>query len=137
MIEFATLEDVITLSGKTYSSDDLVRVERLLPLVSDALRFEAEKVGKDLDEMIENSDSYANVVKLVTVDIVIRAMRQSYDGEPLTQYSQSALGSSVSGTYSIPGGGVAGAIMRNDLKRLGLKRQKYGVIELWTASSTE
>jgi len=137
MIEFATLEDVITLSGKTYSSDDLVRVERLLPLVSDALRFEAEKVGKDLDEMIENSDSYANVVKLVTVDIVVRAMRQSYDGEPLTQYSQSALGYSVSGTYSIPGGGVAGAIMRNDLKRLGLKRQKYGVIELWTASSTE
>jgi hypothetical protein len=49
----------------------------------------------------------------------------------MTQESQSALGYTWSGTYAIAGGGIAQAIMRNDLKRLGLKRQNYGVIEYY------
>ena len=131
MSAFATLEDVITITGKNYNSDEIARVEALLPLVSDVLRNEALKVGKDLDEMAADSASYASVVKLVTVDVVVRAMRQSIDGEPMTQESQSAINYSWSGTYAIPGGGIASAIMRNDLKRLGLRRQRYGVIEFY------
>ena len=122
MSAFATLEDVMTLTGKNYTSSEQSRINALLPLISDTLRNEAVKVGKDLDEMAEASASYANVVKLVTVDVVIRAMRQSTEGEPLTQESQSAINYSWSGTYAIPGGGLAAAIMRNDLKRLGLRR---------------
>ena len=45
------------------------------------------------------------------------------------QESQAAIGYSWSGTYAVPGGGIANCIMRNDLKRLGLKRQRFGVIE--------
>jgi hypothetical protein len=131
MSAFATLEDVMTLTGKNYTSSDQSRINALLPLISDTLRNEAVKVGKDLDEMAEASASYANVVKLVTVDVVIRAMRQSTEGEPLTQESQSAINYSWSGTYAIPGGGLAAAIMRNDLKRLGLRRQQYGTIEFY------
>lgn len=131
MSAFATLEDVMTLTGKNYTSSDQSRINALLPLISDTLRNEAVKVGKDLDEMVEASASYANVVKLVTVDVVIRAMRQSTEGEPLTQESQSAINYSWSGTYAIPGGGLAAAIMRNDLKRLGLRRQQYGTIEFY------
>lgn len=131
MSAFATLEDVIAITGKAYSSADEDRIDTLLPLVSDALRQEAVKVGKDLDAMYESSESYASVVKLVTVDIVTRAMRQSTDGDPMTQESQSAIGYSWSGTYAIPGGGIANSIMRNDLKRLGLKTQRYGVIEFF------
>ena len=70
-----------------------------------------------------------NVAKLVTVDIVSRVLRQNQNGEPMSQESQSALGYAWSGTYAVPGGGIANAIMNNDLKRLGLKRQKIGVIE--------
>lgn len=131
MSAFATLAEVTAITGKTYTSDEQDRINTLLPLVSDALRFEAVKVGKDIDEMISASESYASVVKLVTVDVVVRAMRQSTDGEPMTQESQSAMGYTWSGTYAIPGGGVSGAIMRNDLKRLGLRRQRLGVIKLW------
>ena len=131
MSEFATLADVIAVTGKTYTSTEQDRITTLLPIVSDALRYEAEKVGKDLDVMIEESATYASVVKLVTIDVVVRAMRQSADGEPLTQESQAAIGYSWSGTYAIPGGGIANCIMRNDLKRLGLKRQRYGVIEMY------
>lgn len=134
MSDFATLEDVMAITGRAYTSEEQDRITALLPLVSDALRYEAIKVGKDIDEMINASASYASVVKLVTVDVVVRAMRQSTDGEPMSQESQSALGYTWSGTYAIPGGGVSGAIMRNDLKRLGLRRQRIGVIKLWENS---
>ena len=134
MSDFATLEDVMAITGRTYTSEEQDRITALLPLVSDALRYEAIKVGKDIDEMINASASYASVVKLVTVDVVVRAMRQSTEGEPMSQESQSALGYSWSGTYAIPGGGISGAIMRNDLKRLGLRRQRIGVVSLWGRS---
>lgn len=137
MSDFATLTDVITLTGKEYSAEESDRVEALLSLVSDALRMEARAVGKNLDEMVSADTAYASVVKMVTVDVVARVMRQSMDGEPMSQESQSALGYTWSGTYAIPGGGISGAIMRNDLKRLGLRRQRIGVYEIWDGSQDE
>lgn len=137
MSDFATLTDVVTLTGKEYSAEESERVEALLPLVSDALRMEAHAVGKNLDEMIGANPAYASVVKIVTVDVVARVMRQSMDGEPMSQESQSGLGYSWSGTYAVPGGGISGAIMRNDLKRLGLRRQRIGVYEIWDVSQDE
>jgi hypothetical protein len=137
MSDFATLTDVVTLTGKEYSAEESDRIEALLPLVSDALRMEARAVGKNLDEMVSADSAYASVVKMVTVDVVARVMRQSMDGEPLSQESQSGLGYSWSGTYAVPGGGISGAIMRNDLKRLGLRRQRIGVYEIWDGSQDE
>lgn len=137
MSSFATLADVTLLSGRTFTSAEQERIVALLPLVSDALRYEAVKVGKDLDEMMSDSSSYASVVKLVTVDVVMRAFNQSNNSEPMSQMSQSALGYTISGTYAIPGGGIANSIMRNDLKRLGLRKQQMGVVSLWSPCSTE
>ena len=135
MSGFVTLADVTALSGKTYTTAEQERITALIPLVSDALRYEAVKVGKDIDVMAANDSAYRSVVKLVTVDVVIRAMRQTLDGTPMTQESQSALGYTWSGTYAIPGGGIASAIMRNDLKRLGLRKQRYGAMEIWDDSA--
>lgn len=137
MSNFATLEDVAALTGKEYSELEPERLTALLADISNALRFEAEKVGKDIDEMVAKSEAYASVAKIVTVDVAVRVLRQNLDTEPMTQESQSALGYSWSGTYAIPGGGISGAIMRNDLKRLGLRRQRYGSIDLWPTESTE
>lgn len=135
MASFATVADVLEITGKTYTDAETSRIEALLELISDTLRVYATNIGKDLDEMADASTAYANVLKLTTVDIVIRAMRQSLDGDPMTQESQSAIGYTWSGTYAIPGGGIAGAIMKNDLKRLGLRKQRYGVMELWEKST--
>jgi hypothetical protein len=134
MDAFVTVNEVVVLSGRSFTEPEIERLDVLIPLVSDALRQEAVKVGKDLDAMIAADASYGSVVKLVTVDVVIRAMRQDMTSDPLTQFSKSAMGYSVSGTYSIPGGGIAAAIMKNDLKRLGLKRQRIGGIELYHGS---
>ena len=133
---YATVEDVITL-WRPLTPGEQDKVSALLPIVSDGLRAEAIKVGKDLDVMIEEESVLVNVAKAVTVDVVARVMRQSTDSEPLSQESQSALGYSWSGTYAIPGGGIANAIMNNDLKRLGLKRQRYGAIEWYGSEEDE
>ena len=51
------------------------------------------------------------------------------DQEPMTQYSESALGYSFSGSFLVPGGGLF--IKKSELSRLGLKRQRYGVIDFY------
>ena len=128
MSDFATVQDVIDL-WRPLSNDEQTRAGNLIPLVCDALREEAVRVGQNLDAMIAADTSLASVAKMVTVDVVARIMRQSTDGDPMTQESQAGLGYSWSGTYAVPGGGMSNAIMRNDLKRLGLRVQRYGVIE--------
>ena len=47
----------------------------------------------------------------------------------MVQESQSALGYTWSGTYLSPGGGLF--IKDSELKRLGLKRQKIGGINIY------
>ena len=90
---------------------------------------EADKVGVDLDELISHKSFLGNVAKSVTVDVVMRELMASTDGEPMSQESQSALGYSWSGTYLVPGGGIF--IKKSELARLGLRNQRAGVIELY------
>ena len=126
MEPFATVQDAVGL-WRTMTTDEQERAENLLPVISDTLRYEAEKVGKDLDKMIEAHVYLANVVKSVTVDVLARTLMTSTDAEPMTQVAESALGYSYSGTYLVPGGGLF--IKKTELARLGLRRQRYGVIE--------
>ena len=128
MSSFATISDVETL-WRYLKQDETDRASFLLDVVSDSLRVEAEKVGKDLDAMVLNSAAYNNVVKSVTVDIVARTLMTSTDQEPMTQFNQSALGYSASGSFLVPGGGLF--IKKSELARLGLRRQRYGVMNLY------
>ncbi|HEP1272738.1 phage Gp19/Gp15/Gp42 family protein [Streptococcus pyogenes] len=128
MTNFATTDDVISL-WRPLSVDELKRANALLKVVSDTLRMEADKVGKDLDKTMVDKPYFVNVIKSVTVDIVARTLMTSTQGEPMSQESQSALGYTWSGTYLVPGGGLF--IKDNELKRLGLKKQRYGGIELY------
>lgn len=128
MENFATVEDVQTL-WRTLKFDEKERAEALLEVVSHSLRVEAKKVGKDLDGLVLTDPSFASVVKSVTVDVVARTLMTSTNQEPMTQFSESALGYSVSGSYLVPGGGLF--IKDSELKRLGLKKQRYGVIDIY------
>ena len=130
MSDWVTAQDVIDL-WRPLSADEITRVNKLIPDLCNTLRYIATTVGKNIDDMIAASTEYASVAKLVSVDIIGRVLRQSTDGDPMSQESQSALGYTWSGTYAIAGGGIAQAIMKNDLKRLGLKRQRYGVIDFY------
>lgn len=128
MDPFVTIEDVKILF-RDLSIDEEKKANYLLSVVSDCLRQESKKVGKDLDLMISNGDVYLNVVKSVCVDVIARNLMTSTNQEPMEQMSQSALGYSVSGTFLVPGGGLF--IKKSELSRLGLRRQRAGVIEIW------
>lgn len=127
MADFATISDITSL-WRPLSTEETTRAEALLPIVSDSLRQEAAKVGKDLDVMVAEDEALQSVAKSVTVDVVARVLMTSTDSEPMTQTSESALGYSFSGTYLVPGGGLF--IKKSELSRLGLRRQRIGVIDL-------
>ena len=129
MNPFATVDD-LTMLWRPLMEDEKERAEKLLEIVSDSLREEADKVGRALDVMISEKPPYfASVVKSVTVDIVARTLMTSTDQEPMTQTTESALGYSVSGSYLVPGGGLF--IKNSELSRLGLKKQRFGVIDFY------
>lgn len=125
---FATIQDITKLF-RELTPQEAAKAEALLPIVSDSIRQEAFKVGKSIDAMLEDGSLLLNVLKSVTVDVTARALMTSTDSEPMSQISQSALGFSMSGTYLVPGGGLF--IKRTELARLGLKRQRYGVIDIY------
>ena len=123
--KYASLSDITTL-WRVMSAEEEERAEALLPLVCASLRAEANKVGKDLDKMIQANEDLAEVAKSVTVDVVARTLMTATNQEPMTQMSQSALGYAMSGTFLVPGGGLF--IKKSELARLGLRRQRYGVM---------
>ncbi len=126
--KYASLSDITTL-WRVMSAEEEERAEALLPLVCASLRAEANKVGKDLDQMIQENEDLAEVAKSVTVDVVARTLMTATNQEPMTQMSQSALGYAMSGTFLVPGGGLF--IKKSELARLGLRRQRYGVMTLY------
>lgn len=132
MAAFATVDDLTTL-WRRMTAEEQGRAQALLDLVSNSLRVEADKVGKDLDTMVESSESYAAVAKSVTVDVVARVLMTSTDQEPLSQFSQTAGPYTASGTYLVPGGGIF--IKRSELNRLGLRRQRIGALDIYGISS--
>ena len=128
MAAFATVDD-LTVLWRKMTAEEQSRAAALLDLVSDSLRMEADKVGKDLDVMVAASAAFAAVAKSVTVDVVARILMTSTDQEPVSQMSQTAGPFSASATYLVPGGGLF--IKRSELARLGLRRQRMGALDIY------
>lgn len=128
MSDFATIQDLGNL-WRPLQTSETTKATQLLTIVSDELRYRATLVGRDLDQMITENPGLANIAKSVVCDVVARCLMTSTDSEPTTQFSQSALGYSVSGSYLVPGGGVF--IKKSELARLGIRRGRIGIIELY------
>jgi hypothetical protein len=132
MADFATTTDVEAL-WRALTDAEESRAEALLPIVSDSLRVEAQRVGKDLDELAL-VPSFANVLKSVVVDVIARTLMTSTNGEPAIQSTESALGYSQTATFLVPGGGLF--IKNTELARLGLRRQRYGTLDQFDVAGT-
>lgn len=131
MTNFATVNDLFRL-WRPLTEVEAGRAEALLEAVSASLRVEADKVGRDLDAMIQANPALVEVARSVTVDVVARTLMTSTDQEPMTQMTQSAGPYSSTGTFLVPGGGLF--IKKSELARLGLRRQRYGVIDFYGQS---
>lgn len=128
MVNYATIDDIETL-WRSMSAEEEERAEALIPIVSSSLRVAAKKVGKNLDQLVAADPDLAEVAKSVTVDVVARTLMTSTKQEPMTQYAEAAGGYSVSGSFLVPGGGLF--IKNSELARLGLRRQRYGVLDFY------
>ena len=128
MTPFATLDDITKL-WRPLTAEEQTRAEALLDVVSNSLRNEAYKVGKDLDSVLQDNEVMQSIAKSVTVDVVARTLMTSTNHEPMTQMTQSAGGYSATGTFLVPGGGLF--IKKSELARLGLRRQRIGVINFY------
>lgn len=127
-MNYATTADIIAL-WRALTPEEITRAESLIDITCASLRTEAKKVGIDLDANVTADADLALVAKSVTVDVVTRALNTSTNQEPLTQFSQSAGGYAISGTYLVAGGGLW--IKKTELARLGIKRQRYGALEVY------
>lgn len=127
-MSYATLDD-LRLLWRPLTPEEAKRAGALLTIVESSLRAEARRAGRDLDAMIKAEPDLAAVAKSVTVDVTARTLMTSTDSEPLTQFTQSAGVYSASSTFLVPGGGLF--IKKSELARLGLRRQRVGVIEAY------
>lgn len=124
---YTTIEDVETLF-RTLSEAETDRATALIPVVEDSLRQEAINRGLNLDNMITEGKLLKTVLVSVVVDVIGRTLNTSTTAEPMTQWAQSALGYSASGTYLVPGGGLF--IKDAELRRLGIKRQRITAADM-------
>lgn len=124
---YLSIDELMTL-WRPLKQDEMERARALIDKVEANLKVEAKRANKNIDELAKDKD-YLDLYKSIVCDVVARNLMTSTDQEPMIQSAESALGYSFSGTYLVPGGGLF--IKKDELKRLGLRTQKYGVIDFY------
>lgn len=127
---YASVEDYEKVYNTALNNEQHKRLLMLIELASSLLREEANKRNMNLSAVISSSDDKANVAKMVVLACVHLVMSKDDDQDmPLEQFSQSALGYTFSGTYVNPGDDLY--YLRNELKRMGIIKQRYGAMEIY------
>lgn len=129
--EYATIEDVMKL-GRKLTAEEQEKAAALLPVACAKLSTACKKYGKDLDLMIADEPDIGYVAKDIIVRAVLRAVDTitDVDSSPAaSQATKSAMGYSLSMTYLNAGQQLY--FLRNELKELGVMRQRYGVVEVY------
>lgn len=124
---YLSIDELMTL-WRPLKQDEIERARALIDKAEANFKVEAKRVNKDIDELVKDKD-YLDLYKSIVCDVVARNLMTSTDQEPMVQSAESALGYSFSGTYLVPGGGLF--IKKDEYKRLGLRTQKYGVIDFY------
>ena len=130
MSEYATIQDVINLK-RSLTSEEQTRAGYLIPIISNLIRVEAQRTGRDYDQMIAETPILADVAKSVTCDVVIREINTPGTQLPATSYSEGAGG--VTQSYTLPNSSGAIKLWPSDMKALGLKVQKIDALNLMKA----
>ncbi len=132
---YASVADVKAL--KPLSAQEEEQAVVLLQYASDRLRVISAKYGCNIDALVNADESYASAVKFTVINTVLNALGRlsvSVGESSASQASQSGLGYSMTLTYS-----NAGSVLwfgKNDLKDLGLLRQKFGALDIYGNEGT-
>lgn len=129
---YVTVAEIVALKG-TLTNDEQTMAATLIPYVEADLRHRADAAGKDLDMMLSAEPDLEMVLKSVIADIVMREIMIHGADDNMavmsSQTTESAGGYSL--TYTIPNAGGGLDIRRKDLIRLGLRRQKWGGLNVF------
>lgn len=104
--------------------DETESFELKARIVSDVIRQEAKNNNLDIDLMLEKGNVYPGALKEVCTTVLARWLTQPTD-YPTIDDSQDMMDPSVS-FYQTSNMGIT--VLRKELKRLGILRQKIGVI---------
>lgn len=126
-MNYATIED-LKAYWKPLSDYEAHNAEILIGDASAKIRLRAKGLGKDFDAMVAEDEDLASVAKTIVCKAVSNSMKQQ-DSLPFSQYTESAGGYSVSGTFVNAGGGLN--FSKADWKELGLRKQTYGGLEIY------
>lgn len=129
MSDYATVQDIIDLK-RPLTAEEQVRANKLIPIVSSLIRIKGERVGKDVEQLVASDPDYANIVKGVTCDVVMRELNTPGNMLPATTFSEGA--GSVSQSFTIPNASGQLSLWKSDEKALGFRRQFLGAIDLRT-----
>lgn len=129
MSDYATIQDITDLK-RPLDLQEQERARNLIPVISSLIRVKGKSVGKDIDQMVTDDPDYANVVKAVVCDVVMREINTPGTMLPATSYSEGA--GSVNQSYSLPNSSGAIKLWPSDEKALGLRKQFLGAIDMRT-----
>ena len=127
MSDYATVTDIQELK-RTLTAAEQTRAGYLIPIISNLIRVEAQRTGRDYDQMIAETPILADVAKSVTCDVVIRELNTPGNQLPVASYAEAAGG--VSQSYSLPNSSGAIKLWPTDFKALGLRVQKIDALNL-------
>lgn len=127
MSAYATVQDVVNLK-RPLTAEEQTRAGYLIPIVSSLIRVEAQRTGRDYDQMIVDTPILADVAKSVICDVVVRELNTPGTQLPATSYSEGAGG--VTQSYTLPNSSGAIKLWPSDLKALGLRVQKIDALNL-------
>ena len=116
MSDYATIQDVINLK-RSLTSEEQTRAGYLIPIIGNLIRVEAQRTGRDFDQMIAETPILADVAKSVTCDVVIRELNTPGNQLPVA-------------SYSLPNSSGAIKLWPSDMKALGLRVQKIDALNL-------
>lgn len=120
MQPFATVTDLAD-GWRTLTTDELARATSLLVRASAMIASELDRAGIAWPPTTE---PLATNLVTVTCDVVRRAMSVPTDFQPVSQYTQSAVGYSETMSYSNPNGDLF--LTAQEKSSLGIGRQRMG-----------
>ena len=128
---YATVADILAI-GRTLTAQQQEAAEALLPQASAKLRVTARRYGRDIDAMIADEttgEDFALAVKSVIVNAVCRALDSVQSNTAVKQGTESIGAYSITQIYA--NAGQLLGFLNNELRDLGLKRQKVGWLNMY------
>lgn len=102
MISYATTDDIASI-WRTLTTAETTKAATLIPIASSIIRKKGEKAGVNTDTLYAEDTDYALLLKMTVVSMVSRALNKDTAAAPMSQFTQSALGYSYTGTVLSPG----------------------------------